>query len=561
MAVSAPARSPVTAYAEAVVRSRVVANRLVRLACERHLRDLKSGAKRGLRFDEGRAERVMEFFPRFLRLAEGAHAGQAFELQPWQQFIIGSLFGWLGADGCRRFRKAYVECAKGNGKSPLSAGVGLYGLLADGEEGAEIYSAAVTRDQANILFRDAKRMVQASPALSGRIEVNVGSLTILPTNSFFRPVSSEARSLDGPRVHMGLIDELHEHRSSLVVDKVQAGTKGRRQPLVLEITNAGYDRLSVCWQHHDYSIKVLEGTLDNDEWFAFVAGLDEGDDWTDEKVWPKANPNLGVSVTLRYLREQVREALGMPGKQSIVKRLNFCVWTESAERWLDIAAWDGCGESFEPEDLRGQPCFGGLDLASTRDLTAFGLLFPRPDGRYVFRVRFWVPEDTVRQRVERDRVPYDVWVRDGLIETTPGNVTDYDRIRAAIKDDAERFTIREIAYDRWNATQLVTQLQEDGATMVPFGQGYFSMNAPSKELEKLVTAQTLVHGGNPVLRWMAGNVSIEQDPAGNIKPSRSKSMEKIDGIAALVMALGRAIVHRSEPDGESAYERRGIIFL
>jgi len=370
MAVAVKVASPTTAYAQAVVAGEIVAGKPVRLACQRHLRDLETGHERGLTFDEKAESRALEYFG-MLCLSEGEFAGKPFTLQPFQKFIVGSLFGWKGDDGYRRFRKAYIEIAKGNGKSPLAAAVGLYALVADGEEGAEIYSAAVTREQAGILWSDAKHMVEASPALSRRVSVNVRNLAVLSTNSYFRPVSSEARSLDGKRVHFALIDELHEHPSAMVVDKMQAGTKGRRQPLIFEITNSGYDRHSVCYQHHDYSIRILEGILDDDGWFAFVCALDEGDDWQDEAVWPKANPNIDVSVTLKYLREQVREAVGMPAKQNIVKRLNFCIWTEQSTRWIDIALWDACRQPIDRESLIGRVCFGGLDLSSTTDISAF----------------------------------------------------------------------------------------------------------------------------------------------------------------------------------------------
>jgi len=551
----------VAAYAKAVSAGTILAGRPVHLACARHLRDLDEGHQRGLWFDDKAAAHVLDFFPRFLRLAEGAFAGQPFRLEPWQQFIVGSLFGWKGKDGHRRFRTAYIEVGKGNGKSPLAAGVGLYGLLCDDEPGAELYSAAVTRDQARILFTDAKKMAQASPALAKKLLITENNIADLESRSYFRPVSSEARALDGKRVHVALIDEIHEHRSALVVDKMRAGTKGRRQALIFEITNAGYDRHSVCWQHHEYSLKILEGVVEDDGWFAFLCQLDPCepcrvagllmpsdtcetcDDWRDPKVWPKANPNLGVSVPERYLAELVREAEGMPSKQNIVKRLNFCLWTESATRWLPSDQWAACGGPVDPEALRGRTCYGGLDLATTTDLAAFVLLFP-PEGEdptWAVLPRVWVPAETIERRSRLDRVPYDVWAREGFLEATEGNVVDYDVIRERIRQDAETYRIAEIGFDRWNASQLVAQLQQDGATLVPIGQGFQSMNAPSKEFEKLIAQGALRHGNHPILVWCASNVCVEQDAAGNIKPSKRKSAERIDPIVALVMALDRAM--------------------
>lgn len=553
-------RDATTAYARAVVAGSIITGRWVRLAAERHLRDLRDGAKRGLHFDIKRAAHACEFFPRFLRLAEGAHAGQPFRLEPWQAFNVGSLFGWLDADGDRRFRTAYIEVGKGNGKTPMAAGIGLYGLMADGEASAEIYAAAVTREQAGILFADARKMALSSPALASRLKIDEHNIAHPDSWSFFRPVSSEARSLDGKRVHMALIDEVFEHPNPLVIDKMRAGTKGRRQALIIEITNAGFDRHSVCWEHHEHSTRVLEGTVENDAWFAFVAGLDPCekcriagrtqpscdacDQWTDERTWKKANPNLGVSVMLKYLREQVKEALEIPSKQNLVRRLSFCEWTESATRWLDADRWRACGTTVDAAALVGRPCYAGLDLSSTKDLTALVLLFPDDFGGYDVLPFFWVPGENLRRRRERDNVPYDDWARAGLIETTEGDVVDYDRIHERLRELATRYAIQEIAYDRWNATHLITQLQGDGATVVPIGQGFASLSAPSRELEKLVLARALRYGGHPVLSWCALNCVVETDSAGNIKPSKRLSTERIDGAVALVMALARAMLQR-----------------
>lgn len=497
-------------------------------------------------------------------------------MEPFQQFIIGSLFGWKGADGFRRFRTAFIEQGKGNGKSPLAAGIGLYGLVADGEGAAEIYAAATMKDQAKILFRDAENMVRASPFLNAHVQQNVNNLSVAATNSFFRPCSSEKKGLDGKRVHMALLDEIQEHPSPLVVDKMSAGTKGRRQALIFEITNSGYNRETVCWHHHEYSAKVLEGVFSDDSWFAYVCQLDpcakcvaEGkdtpsdncsdcDDWRDERTWIKANPCLDVSITREYLRKQVREAVGMPSKQNIVKRLNFCMWTTTDVKWLPLDDWDLCGEPFDPQELRGQDCYGGLDLASTSDLTAFALVFPHEDPPKVL-VYFWLPEDTVRERSKNQMVPYDVWVRQELIETTPGNITDYDVVRERIKELADEFTIKEIGYDPHNALQLVTQLESDGLTMVPVRQGMLSMSPPSKHLEVAVQSHAIRHGGNPVLRWCASNAATVRDSNDNVRPDKKRSSEKIDGITALVIALSRVIVHQETPG--SVYDSRGIEFI
>lgn len=539
---------PATQYAKDVVTGCILAGKPVRLACERHLRDLKTGKERGLRWEPERAEHVFGFF-RALRLADGEHAGQPFELGPWQKFIVGSLFGWVNDAGHRRFRTGYVEIGKGNGKTPLAGGLGLYMMIGAGEPGAECYSAAVGRDQAGICFRDALRFRNGSAALVNSTVEHASNLAFPALGSFFRPISSEGRGLDGKRVYYAAVDELHEHASSVVLDKMRAGTKLWDEALIFMITNSGYDRHSVCWQQHEFSLKILEGIIENDEHFAYICALDEGDDWMrDERCWVKVNPNLGVSISQRYLRGLVAEAREMPSKQNIVARLNFCVWTEQATRWLPLDRWDACAGAFDAEQLRGRECWGGLDLASVSDICALAWIFPPVEAAEPWKVllRFWVPEDGVARRARKDRVPYDRWIAEGLIEATPGNVCDYDVIRGRILEDCERYRVREIAIDRWNATQISTQLQEEGLTVALFGQGFASMAAPCRELERLVMGAQLAHGGNAVLRWMAANCAAAQDPAGNLKPDKARSTEKIDGIVALLMALGRAIVLSEE---------------
>ena len=591
-------RDPTSAYARAVVAGRIVAGRMVRQACERHLRDIEEGPERGLCWDPIAANRAIDFFPEMLCLAEGKFADKPFKLEPSQEFIIGSLFGWKGEDGFRRFRTAYIEAAKGSGKSPLCAGIGLYGLVADNEPAAEIYAAAVVKDQAKILFRDAELMVDASPELAALLERSVNNIADLETNSFFRPVSSEKRGLDGKRVHMALIDEIHEHPTAIVVEKMRAGTKVRRQALIVEITNSGFDRKSICWQHHEMSERVLSGVTPNDTWFAYVAMLDacdecEGkghkmanpacencDDWRDESVWIKSNPIIDITPGRKYVREQVAEAIAMPSKQNVVLRLNFCIWTEQATRWLDMARWGQCGKSLMevvPHSLRGRDCYGGLDRASTTDLIALTLLFPPTPEEVAddelapaqIICAFWVPKENMQARSLRDGVPYDLWERQGYITATEGNVADYDVVRRDISGVgtdgqkvpggglADLYNIRELGIDPWNATQLATQLEGDGVRVVFIRQGFASMSAPSKELERLVLSRGIAHGDNPVLNFAAANVTIRQDPAGNIKPDKEKSTERIDPIVATIEAIDGWT--RSDGDGKSVYETRGVV--
>jgi phage terminase large subunit-like protein len=531
-------RDPVTSYASEVLAGRIVAGKLVRLACQRHLRDLKEGPGRGLRWDLKAALWTINFFPDALRLHEGDFSGQPFHLQLWEQFIIGSLFGWKKKSGHRRFRTAYVEVGKGNGKSPIAGGLGLYMTGSDGEPGAESYAAAVKRDQADILFQDAVHMVQASPSLSQQFQL-----------------SGKGKVYN--IAHPGTaIDELHEHPTPMVVGKMRDGTKARKQPLIFEITNSGYDQTSICWEHHYTSVQILEGERENDEWFAYVCQLDEGDDWRDPKNWLKTNPNLGVSITEEYLRLQVKEAQEIPSSQNRVKRLNFCIWTEQAERWLDMDAWRACGEPVDAEALKGQECFAGLDLSSKIDLTSFKLVFPGDPVRVLGW--FWLPEDAVRSRWERSQVPYPQWRDQGYLLTTPGNVVDYDAIRAKVKELGQQYRIREIGFDPYNATHLATQLESDGFKMVEVRQGVQTMSDPSKELEKLVVGHGIAHGNHPVLNWCASNVVVRRDHNDNIKPDKERATEKIDGIVALIMALSRMIVAGSGP---SVYEERGILTI
>lgn len=555
---------PVSDYAHAVLSGEVPAGRWVRLACQRHLRDLEQAEKKGLVWNLERAMTAIQFFPDLLFLEEN----KPFNLHPFQQFIVGSLFGWYRTNGYRRFRTAYIEAGKGSGKSPLAGGVGLYGLIADGESSAEIYSAATMKEQAMICFKDAKYMVELNPELANIVDVGIANLAVRNTNSFFRPVSSEHKGLDGKRVHIALIDELQEHPTAHVVDKMRAGTKARRNALLFEITNSGVGRHSVCFQHHDYSIKVLQEIFVDDSWFAYVCTLDpcpaceaagkdqpndecvKCDNWRDEKTWAKANPGLGTILPVEYLREQVNEAINRPGKENIVKRLNFCTWTEQSVRWLSMTKWDECNQGpLDPASLIGRPCYGGLDLAKVSDLSAFILLFPPKDEDEPWKVLcwFWVPEDDIKDRSEKDKVPYDVWVRQKFVIVTEGNVTDYAFIQAKIVELASLYDIKEISYDRTFAGEIVQGLQNEGLTMAQFGQGFYSMAAPTAELERMVKSKHLSHGGHPVLRWNASNVSVAIDPAGNMKPDKEKSTERIDGISALCNALGRAIVQPIDP--------------
>lgn len=552
----APAsRTAVTDYARAVLAGEIIAGELVRKQCARHLNDLETGGARGLRFSESKAAWAIEFFPRLCRHYKGEWAGKPIQLEPWQMFIIGSIFGWLRADGNRRFRTAYVEIPRKNGKSTLAAGLGILLAFFDGEAGAEVYSAATKRDQAKIVWGDARQMVRRSPTIRKKVRILAANLSDPGTASKFEPLGADANNLDGLNAHGKIIDELHAHKTRDVWDVLETSSGSRRQPLTLAITTAGFDRHSVCWEQRDYAVRILENVIADDSVFAYIATIDEGDDWRDPAAWAKANPNLNVSVKFDYLETECKKAQESPGKQNAFKRLHLDIWTEAAVRWLDLDVYDrNVDEPAPPDVLKTRPCYAGLDLSNTQDLTALELYFPDPAGEGGDWLHwYFVPEDNIRRRAERDRVPYDVWAQQGYITATPGNVVDYGHIRQTLLDLVlEGYQIQEIGYDPWNALSLILDLQEDGFTCIPVIQRFTTLTTPTKEYERLLIAGRFRLGRNPVHRWAASNVTIDTDAAENIKPSKKKSRERIDPISASIAALDRTIRHEAAP-GDGIY--------
>jgi phage terminase large subunit-like protein len=548
-------------YINQISSGELPAGRWVRLAVERHQRDLEQGQARGLYFDEEAATRAIRFFT-FLKHSKGEWAGTTISLEPWQQFIVWSVFGWKQEDGTRRFRTIYQEIARKNGKSTLASGIGLYLFFADGEPGAEIYTAATKRDQARITHSEATRMVKASPLLRKRIGIFKDNLHVEATASKFEPLGRDADSMDGLNIHGAIIDELHAHKTRDVWDVIETGTGARRQPMLYAITTAGFNRQSICYEQHEYTRKILERVIEDDSFFGIIYALDDGDDWEDESLWVKANPNLGVSVKLDDLRRKAHKAKEMPSALNAFLRLHMNIWTQSETKWLNPDRWRSCGGAVDADGLRGRSCYAGLDLSSTIDVTALVLVFApqKPGDKFMALPRFWIPVEAMHERSKRDRVPYDAWVREGYMQTTPGDVIDYSFIIADILELAERYDLREVAYDRWGATKMVQDLQDAGLTVVPFGQGFASMSGPMKELERLVTGADLAHANHPVLTWMADNLVAREDPAGNIKPDKERSIEKIDGMVALIMGLDRAIRNEGE-QVQSVYEGRGVLLL
>lgn len=541
--------NPVTAYAKAVISGEKMAGPIVRGACARHIKDLQDGQSRGLYFDEESSSRALGFYRDVLKLNGGDFEGLPFHLLDWQAFIIGSLFGWKSDDGYRRFRVCYIETGKGSGKSPLAAGVGMYGLVADGESRAEIYAAATKKDQAMILFRDAVAMYQLSGALSSRLThsggaQNVWNLAYLKTGSFFRPISADDGA-SGPRPHVALLDEVHEHKSGKIVEFLRAGTKGRRQAIIFMITNSGSDKTSICWDYHEYARQVCSGAMEDDSFFGYVCSLDDGDDpFKDESCWGKSNPSLGVTITKKYLQEQVREARGMPSKEAMVRRLNFCQWTDAENPWISYDVWIDCQDE-SPIDLRGRTCWGGLDLSSTQDLTALALVFEPTDDDPIYRLKvwFWVPGNDLVAKGEKDRVPYHAWKEKGYLNTTNGKAINKLEILQKIVELSDAYDIQTIAYDRWRIEDLMVLIDQEGYTLPPlksFGQGYQSMSPALDAMETALINGDLLHDGNKVLTWNAANAVTESDHAGNRKLTKSESIGRIDGMVAAVMAFGTA---------------------
>lgn len=539
-----------TDYAAAVVAGEIVAGKLVRAACERHLRDMKGGAERGFFWNAAKAEFAIRFF-RYLRHAKGEWARKPIELAPWQAFCVGSVFGWERADGTRRFKVANLVVAKKNGKSVLLSGIGLYALLADGEMGAEVYSTATARDQARIIFDAASRMVAVSPDLSKKVRRFKLNLSVDETASKFEPISSDDKTGDGLNPSCVLIDELHRHKSRAMLDLMEHGTGARLQPMVWIISTSGDDNpVSAFNTEFEYAEKVVLGVVEDEHYFAYLAVLDKEDRWDDPAVWIKANPNLDVSVKLDDLKRQSQKAKNNPSAQTSFKRLRLNLRVSDATKAIDLDVWRRNSQGrFDPAILRGRSCYSGLDLSSKIDISAKVNLFPPLDASERWRVvaRFWMPADTIDERQDRDAAQYRRWVDEGWIEATAGNVIDQDEIKAAVLADHREFPLISLAYDPWNATKLANELQNEGIALAEFIQGIRSYTAPTKELLAMLLGGKIDHGGNPVLEWMASNLKVQDDKNENLMPHKQKSTGRIDGMTALIMAIGRHLSNQDEP--------------
>lgn len=512
-------------------------------------------------YDKKKADRAVTFIENLCH-TKGKWAGTPFWLLPWQEQLIRDIFGIVKPDGNRQFRTAFVEICKKVGKSELAAAVALYLLYADNEPSAEVYGAAADRQQASIVFDVAKQMVEMSPALMKRSKLMGATKRIVNYSNagYYQVLSAEVGGKHGFSVSGLVFDEIHTQPNRQLYDVLTKGSSDARQnPLHFIITTAGNDRHSIAYELHTKAVDILEGRRVDPTFYPVVYGLKDDEDWEDEENWYKVNPSLGYTVDIERLRDAYREAKQNPADEVTFKWLRCNMWVSSTVAWIPDAIYMRGNEPIDMDALAGRDCYAGLDLSSTGDITAMVLIFPPrdEDEKYVLLPYFWIPEETIPRRVKANSVPYDIWEKQGYIMSTEGNVIHYDFIEKFIMYLSEKYHILEIAVDRWNATQMIQNLEGEGFTIVPFGQGFSSMSAPTKEFYRLLMEGRIVHGGNPVLRWMAGNVVIDTDPAGNIKVTKAKSKEKIDGIVAAIMALDRCI--RQEGQSGSVYDERGLL--
>ena len=513
-------------------------------------------------YNKSAADRAVLFIES-LKHTDGVWFNKPFELLEWQEQIIRDVFGIVKPDGYRQFNTAYIEIPKKQGKSELAAAVALLLTCGDFEEGAQVYGCAADRNQAKIVFNVAKKMIALNKTLARQVKVCESKNRIEYKNSFYQVLSAEAYSKHGFNIHGVVFDELHAQPNRKLYDVMTKGSgDARKQPLFFLITTAGDDTNSICYEVHQKARDILEGRKIDSTFYPVIYGAKEEDDWTDPEVWKLANPSLGITVDIEKVRAACESAMQNPSEENSFRQLRLNQWVKQEKRWMQMHKWDACKVDFNPDDLKGRVCYGGLDLSSTMDITAFVLVFPPTDDddKYYVLPYFWIPEENLTQRVNRDHVPYDLWERQGYIITTEGNVIHYGFIEQFIANLGQIYNIKEIAFDRWGAVQMTQNLDALGFTVIPFGQGFKDMSPATKELMTLVVSKKLAHNGHLVLRWMMDNISIRTDPAGNIKMDKSKSIEKIDGAVAMVMALDRALRNGNNQD-ESIYDKRGLLFI
>jgi phage terminase large subunit-like protein len=514
-------------------------------------------------YDEKEAKRAVAFIETMIRHCKGDLAGKLLKLEEWQKTdIIEPLFGWKNKEtNLRKYRTCYVEIPRKNGKSTLGASIGLYMLFADNERGAEVFSCAGDRSQASIIFNLAKSMIEMSPELLTRSKLYRSSIEFPAKGNIYKVLSSDAKLQHGHNAHAVLFDELHTQPNDELWNTMITSTGARSQPLIMAITTAGASKTdnNICWQVHDYAQKVKDGIIEDESFLPVIYSADEDDDIEDEKTWIKANPNYGISIKKEYFEKESAKAMQMPSYENSFKRLHLNIWTTNVTKWISDQQWMENYEDFDIKQLEGKECYAGLDLASVRDMSALVLLFPMDDEKYVVLPFFWCPWESIYNRTMKDKLNYNQWVNEGHLIATEGDVQDYEYIRQTINELHQKYNIKSIGYDRWNSSSLVINLLGDGLTMSPFGQGWASMSAPTKELEKLILKKQINHLNNPIMRWMMSNVALRTDPAENIKVDKAKSSEKVDGIVSLVMAIGEKLT--DESPGQSIYNERGLLIL
>lgn len=550
-------------YAEGVKNGSITVNRYVKLAIERHFKDMEASQDLAypFYFCEKTAQKALRFFD-FLVLTKGVSKKNVpadhinpdgtvrFVLQPWQAFKIASIFGWKKkADGLRRFTEAYTEIPKKNAKTTTAAGIAGYMLIADGEAAPDVYFSAYTQDQANIGFKEIVAQIRASPALAKRVRILNNSITIPDKRAHLSAVSNDAKNTEGKNTHCGIVDEYHVHANDELKNSIQSGQANRSQPLLEVVTTAGFNRESVCYKHRELCIGMLEGKYALDNVFALIYGLDEGDDWKDPANWIKVNPSIGVTVQMDFLHREFQKALRSGTKEVDFKTKHLNMWVDAAETWIASEIWNPLARpDFTPP--KGAVCYGGLDLATTRDICAFSLYFPEYD---FFTRYFYVPKAAV-ERSASTGVDYSEWVNAGHLIVAGDKSTDYDRVILDIETAFDFWDLQFIGFDRWGAKQIEsilldkfgtryvqkkgTHKYEETPVLNQFGQGYASMSPPAKAYEKAIVDGEMCHDGNPVMAWMVGNVVMTSDAAGNIKPDKAKSSNKIDGVVSDIMALG-----------------------
>lgn len=566
------ATDPVTSYARDVLAGHVVSGRLVKLACQRHLNDRETGGARGLRFDSAEAQAAIDFWEVCPHLkGKQAKRGELLRLEPWEKFVVGSVYGWKRADGTRRFRVAWLEMGRKNGKSTLLYPAGLHGLALDGEAGPEVYAVATKRDQARLVFDLAKRACTRSPDLAELVQVYAFSLTCEENFGKFEAVSSDADTLDGLNPSVALCDEIHKWKGRDLWDVIETGMGSREQPLLWAITTAGPEGdQDVYGQEHNHTVQVLEGIIQDDARFGFIACIDPEDDWTDPKNFAKANPNLGVSVFAEEIKAQVDKAKRMPAAANAVKRLRLGRRTQDADAWIPLSMWDAGREPrLTWEALAGFPCFGGLDLANTSDFAALCLCFPLDDelrpapdtdrpAVWAYKWRLWIPSESANPVGAKLREVAAPWIADGWVSATEGDAIDTAAIEAGVLKAAGEYDLRALAFDPFNAATLANRFQLEGLTCYQFPQRMTKFAEPTKVFGEELAARRFRHDGNPAVRWMADNCVLVENGAGHRMPSRKKSKNKIDAMVAAVMARGLVLDQSATAGAGRYYETNGV---